>query len=277
MNDVPFTYTRIPNSLLDKYLPGLTGSELKMLLIIGRKTCGFHKSVDRIAVSTFMKLSGMARDTVISALKSLESKGLIKRNRATSTHSYKFSEKIIPEEAVEKSDFQKSDHGSISVPEQVGISNQKGVGLTNHQKKTLKQNKINTTSTNFDLTEDFIEICNYWKYIFHTDIDQTDEELIFHVEEGLKKFSLKELKKAIFNRSKSDFYKNEKPYLRSKPISFFKYPETIYNDLNRKLYSICTYEEMCHMVMEKNLIMDKDFRRLEDQLDDQGRSLWEKI
>ena len=86
-----------------------------------------------------------------------------------------------------------------------------------------------------------------------------------------------ELKTAILNRSKAEYYKQEKSYLREKPKYYFSYPETIQNDLNRNLKNIMTYKKMCDLKDRLGLDMDRDFRMLSDHLDDNGNPLWEWI
>src|ERR1017187_1181469 len=73
-------YTATPNDLFDHWLPLLSESELKVLLVIMRKTFGWHKVRDRISNSQLAKFTGMLEETVIKAAKSLHSKGVITRN-----------------------------------------------------------------------------------------------------------------------------------------------------------------------------------------------------
>jgi phage replication O-like protein O len=74
------TYTQTPNDLFDHWLPLLGEGELKVLLVIMRKTFGWHKTHDAISVSQLSKLTGMKEDTVIKAAKSLQKKGVITRS-----------------------------------------------------------------------------------------------------------------------------------------------------------------------------------------------------
>jgi len=71
------TFTQTPNDLFDHWLPKLCESELKVLLIILRKTFGWHKTRDYISISMLAKKTGMMEETVIKATKSLQKKGLI--------------------------------------------------------------------------------------------------------------------------------------------------------------------------------------------------------
>ena len=71
------TYTQTPNDLFDHWLPLLKESELKVLLVIMRKTFGWHKVRDRISISQLARLTGLTEETVVIATKSLQKKGVI--------------------------------------------------------------------------------------------------------------------------------------------------------------------------------------------------------
>lgn len=75
----PPNYTQIPNELLDEWLPHLLEAELRVLLVIMRKTFGWHKIRDQISLSQLEKHTGMLRQAIINAGKSLQKKGLIKK------------------------------------------------------------------------------------------------------------------------------------------------------------------------------------------------------
>ena len=274
MSEATYTYTQMPNKIFDELQAEIGDSELSLLMIIGRKTCGFHKSKDRIALSTFEKFTGKARDTVIRALKDLEAKRLILRDRSTSPHSYQFSELILPGMAVENSDVQKPNHSRITEPSKVDPSDYLPVGSSNPQKKPFKQRERNTTSTiSF---EDYKKVCSYWNKTFGPTLDPEDPNIKRFVYAAIKEFSVDQLLKAMLNRSRDDFYKTKAYHLRESPKSFFEYHKTIRNDLSRKPDNLFTYEQMVHKVTTEGVSMD-DFRRLEDQFDNQGKSLWEKV
>ena len=76
--------TQVPNELFDIYLPSLTKSELKVLLIIIRQTIGWidtrtkkRKRKDRISLSFFSIKSGLKRKSISIAIASLIKKDLI--------------------------------------------------------------------------------------------------------------------------------------------------------------------------------------------------------
>lgn len=72
-------YTQTPNELFDEWLPNLNEAELKVLMVIMRKTFGWHKIRDKISLSQLEKHTGLLRQSILKASKSLENKGLISK------------------------------------------------------------------------------------------------------------------------------------------------------------------------------------------------------
>lgn len=69
-------YTQVPNIILDN-MHELTGSEFKIIMLICRKTFGWHKEKDKISLSQITKNTGIGKTQAVKALKNLENKGLI--------------------------------------------------------------------------------------------------------------------------------------------------------------------------------------------------------
>jgi DNA-binding MarR family transcriptional regulator len=90
------TYTPVPDELFDEQLPDLSGAELKVLLYIIRRTFGFKKDSDTISLNQICKGivtrdgrvldrgTGLNKDTVTKAIKSLEEGGYILREHNSS-------------------------------------------------------------------------------------------------------------------------------------------------------------------------------------------------
>jgi phage replication O-like protein O len=72
-------FTQTPNDLFDHWLPRLGEAELKVLLVIMRKTFGWHKTHDEISCSQLARITGMREETVVIAARSLQDKGVINR------------------------------------------------------------------------------------------------------------------------------------------------------------------------------------------------------
>lgn len=75
----PPSYTQTPNELFDYWLPKLKLVELRVLMVIFRKTFGWHKSRDRISMSQLEKLTGSHHKSISAATIKLEKLGLIKK------------------------------------------------------------------------------------------------------------------------------------------------------------------------------------------------------
>ena len=79
-----YKHTQVPNILLDSYLPDLTESELKILLVIIRQTNGWidkftgkRKTKDRITQSQFIIKTGLSKRIISKTLKMLSDKNFI--------------------------------------------------------------------------------------------------------------------------------------------------------------------------------------------------------
>jgi phage replication O-like protein O len=91
----PSNTTPVPDVLFDELLADLSGSELKVLMYIIRRTRGFKKDSDAISLTQFEKGivtsdgrildrgCGLNRETICKALKSLEERGCIKSDKRT--------------------------------------------------------------------------------------------------------------------------------------------------------------------------------------------------
>lgn len=70
-------YTQAPNQLFDEWLPLLGMAELKVLMVILRKTFGWHKVRDRISLTQLETITGLQRRHVLKGVKGLVEKNLI--------------------------------------------------------------------------------------------------------------------------------------------------------------------------------------------------------
>ena len=90
------TTTPVPDELFDHLLHTLSGAELKVTMYIVRRTFGFKKDQDDISLSQMIggivtkegKVldhgTGLSKDSVTKAVKTLAEKGVITRNRRQS-------------------------------------------------------------------------------------------------------------------------------------------------------------------------------------------------
>lgn len=91
------TYTIVPDEVFDELLTVLSGSELKALLYIIRRTFGFKKDADKISLSQMLNGiirkedgrrldhgAGLSKPTLLQALRSLQDKNIIEAERQRS-------------------------------------------------------------------------------------------------------------------------------------------------------------------------------------------------
>lgn len=83
--------TQIPDVIIDRWMPTLSGGELRVVIYVARRTYGWRKPDDEISVSQLVdgitkrdgtRLdygTGLSRSQVISAVESLSSKGVLSR------------------------------------------------------------------------------------------------------------------------------------------------------------------------------------------------------
>lgn len=74
-------YTQTPNDFFDEIAKTLKEGELRVLLVVMRQTFGWQKRWDRISLSQLEQKTGMCRDSVNNALKSLIEKKLIIKHK----------------------------------------------------------------------------------------------------------------------------------------------------------------------------------------------------
>src|SRR5438067_1649473 len=96
------TTTPTPDDLFDRFLPELSGGELKVLLYIIRRTLGFKKETDAISLSQLTSGiktragkhldhgTGLSLSAVKVAVRSLERRGLITVKRIKEASGYNF-------------------------------------------------------------------------------------------------------------------------------------------------------------------------------------------
>ena len=261
--DIP--YTQVPNSILDEKLKDLKSSELKIFMLICRKTFGYQKCIDSISLSQMTKHTGLTKSTVIEAVRGLEKKDIIQKHTDKRTHQY--SIKIEP---------LTTSSGPKNEPTKVQNSDPWMVQKSDTQKKASKQKEKNTTTnSSSEFSEEIVEVIGCWNQLFEGKIMNMDDKVVSMVRDAMQKFTVEQLCKAMKNRSEASYYR-EQHVLKNNPKCFFNYPETIKNDLNRGKENIFTYDQMVDRITTKRN-KDSDFKILKDRLDSQDRPLWKLI
>jgi len=87
-------FTKFPNLVLEALMKvKLSGNELRIIMVILRKTKGFHKDWDQISYSQFAKHTGLYRSHTSRAVKSLEYRNIIKVDRRSRINRYRINNK----------------------------------------------------------------------------------------------------------------------------------------------------------------------------------------
>lgn len=74
-------YTQVPNDLMDRLLPDLSCSEVKVLLYLMRRTFGFHRNRYEVGLRRISAGTGLHLETVADAANRLQARGLLSCNR----------------------------------------------------------------------------------------------------------------------------------------------------------------------------------------------------
>tara|TARA_R110000868_G_scaffold408928_1_gene693237 strand:- start:1791 stop:2630 length:840 start_codon:yes stop_codon:yes gene_type:complete len=273
LNSFEVPFTRMPNIIIDKYLPDLQGSEYQVLTVIIRKTIGFNKERDKIALSTLEKMSGQARSTVVQAVKELLQKQLITKDSSTIPTTYSINQEVLTRDTPNPKEVVRiSNHSTIIQPPVAVLSNQQLVRNSNTQKNTFKQKKETTTSS--DLNENVLKVIEEWNLRFKQQVGLNDLKMIGHIKNALNQFSVRQLISAMERRSIDEYYILSMSHLKHFPKCFFPYLDTIENDLNRKPKGILTYDEMINKVTSSQGLTTENFSMVKDVLDDSGKPMW---
>lgn len=75
---IPFAYCPVPLSYMDTWMPHLSLAAHQVYTILIRKTWGFNKETDVLAIAEIVRMSTLSRSGVDRALKELRTCGLIR-------------------------------------------------------------------------------------------------------------------------------------------------------------------------------------------------------
>jgi phage replication O-like protein O len=92
---------QVPNALIDELICDLTGVELKIYLLIVRKTKGWHKEKEAISINDFCQILKISNRHIIKGCNSLIEKGLIKaikKDKKTTVFSIQYYDKKSQDE-----------------------------------------------------------------------------------------------------------------------------------------------------------------------------------
>jgi hypothetical protein len=72
-------FTAIPNPIFDE-IPNMTESEIRLILVIGRYTYGFHREVWVATFDTLMKKTGLSRQSILNGTDALIERGWLRKD-----------------------------------------------------------------------------------------------------------------------------------------------------------------------------------------------------
>ncbi|PAU93722.1 hypothetical protein CK503_11260 [Aliifodinibius salipaludis] len=272
-------YTKVPNFIIEDLMAELRGGELKVAIAICRKTFGFHKKTDGIALSQIMDLTGLAKKTVIDSLRRLVKKKVIHKNISSTPYQYSINVSNHIDAKPQKQKIMKvgptnlEPGGGLKItPQKVQKLHRSEVQKLNPQKKPIKEIKRNTTNSS-GLSDNIVEIIETWNTVFERKMNIDNNRDIEKVKSALNDFSADQICRAIFNRSEAEYYKTI-PWHRDNPEMFFSIPQYIRNDLQRKPEGIFTFEEMTNKVGETPGMTTDYFEMVPKMKDDRDRPLW---
>jgi DNA-binding MarR family transcriptional regulator len=130
-NIPPPNYTQVPNYILDNLDRFTNEAEMKVVLVVARKTFGWQKKRDTISLSQLEDATGMTRQSVADGLKRAISNGWIERVVDGNSFSYAV--------VVQKVDQSKPQTSPESRPKVVQKVDQQVVQNLDTQKKELKK------------------------------------------------------------------------------------------------------------------------------------------
>ncbi len=102
----PPNYTQTPNVVFDKLMRELSEAELRVLLVLVRKTLGWHKIKEEIGLSQIAEITGMGANACGAAAKLLCERGLVRRSRKGQGRGAKFNYELdLAEETPSKNGY----------------------------------------------------------------------------------------------------------------------------------------------------------------------------
>lgn len=147
---------QVPNAVIDELMAELSGAELKVYLLVLRKTKGWNKETDAISVSQFMESCNLSNRKVIDACNKLVELGLLEqkigRNKIKVFSVKNYS---CEESSLVKKVHSGSEESSLSVVKKVHTQNNTKQN-TNIKNTNLTVSNARTKKTgDFELLEQF--------------------------------------------------------------------------------------------------------------------------
>lgn len=142
---------------------------------------------------------------------------------------------------------------------------------TDSTNKRINKKRTTTKETNVGISKEMEKVIQAWNDTFEVVVDVSDQQLLEAIAKAIEDFATTDLLQAIKYRSQAKFYKEDYPHLRDNPKSFFEYPQTIKNDMNRRPYKLITYRKKCELEQQGT---DKRFEIDPNAEDSKSQPKW---
>ncbi len=91
-------YTQVPNFIIDNFMSILSNAEFKIIMLIVRYTCGFHRRQAAISFSHFSQKCGLSRECINKSIKKFEQLGWIKVLHGNHEHANIYEIQVSPDD-----------------------------------------------------------------------------------------------------------------------------------------------------------------------------------
>ncbi|OHD19670.1 MAG: hypothetical protein A2086_01760 [Spirochaetes bacterium GWD1_27_9] len=139
-------FTKIPNNFIDEWLFKLSGTGIKVFLVILRKTIGWQKDSDIISITQIQKNSGLSENSVLSGLKELKYHNLLETQKEGRGKGTKIQYKIklgTSENSQQKQKTSEANNNEINTSKSEGLN--KNIIAKNEVKPKTNTSKFEDT------------------------------------------------------------------------------------------------------------------------------------
>lgn len=192
-------YTRIHNRILEELAKlQLSGHESRIIFALWRKTYGWQKKVDWISTDQFRKLTRLNKVRISETIARLKKRNLVTENRKSNRLMYGFNKHFTTWKKLQKNvtitENRNRSYGKTEEQLRKTVTKNREDSSKNQQSRVPKETLTKETLTK----ENIYTLFEYWnslKIIIHRDVSKFKP----HLNAALEKYSLDELKEAMFN------------------------------------------------------------------------------
>lgn len=235
---------QIPNSIVDDFIKLLNCNDLKIYLIIVRKTKGWNKEFDGISISQFIKFSGISsHNTIRKSLKNLEKLNLIKEVKRDG----KFSQFCLDDP------YQNLTMSNNDTVDTIGDVPLPKIDIDPYQKLTIQTNNTKEEERRKKFFEDF------YKWLPKTNV-KNEKFYKKSIKQNLLKGDVKTVENfEEFMSEKKEFQENNIVNQQFELLLVYlsdKTPNEILKSQNSKAYKKVFEENTCEFINSKNGLVE---------------------